>query len=356
MGDVKATVVGSAVGPLEEPKLASSLPIALSRPAAAAKPMVNDQWTAKWHTHAPDAKNVQLKWSDCSGGNMHVKNVDVKFNGGKAVTLGEPLSVIANGKVTVHGVDCAGTKAGPVKIEIDMNLPKIAPDASVDIKVQGADSSKGGLFCVDVKATVVGSAVGPLEEPKAKCDGTGTLPGAGPFCYHASIGMLGVKENLDLKVVKSVDSTGIEKGTMDLVGSGVSPFKCKGIAITKNGQDVQPDPAALKHCLPRGVSLKSAKYCSTTDQVLVTVSDSNIPVIGKSITKTATRVKCANTDGPTVTEFEDPKPLKSLPVSWEVVPRVGCLKAGKCCLDCRSDCCSHEWHTTLKCGSLHRCD
>merc|ERR1711907_470393 len=81
-----------------------------------------------------------------------------------------------------------------------------------------------------------------------------------------------------------------EKGTMDLVGSGVSPFKCKGIAITKNGQDVQPDPVALKHCLPRGVSLKSAKYCSTTDQVLVTVSDSNIPVIGKSITKTATRV------------------------------------------------------------------
>merc|ERR1711937_245690 len=254
--DVKATVVGSAVGPLEEPKLASSLPIALSRPAAAAKPMVNDQWTAKWHTHAPDAKNVQLKWSDCSGGNMHVKNVDVNFNGGKAVTLGEPLSVIANGdvdesvtggqytfsakagfipvakhtdtvcgttffnvlaigKVTVHGVDCAGTKAGPVKIEIDMNLPKIAPDASVDIKVQGADSSKGGLFCVDVKATVVGAAVGPLEEPK---------------------------------------------------------------------------------------------------------------------------------------------PLKSLPVSWEVVPRVGCLKAGKCCLDCRGDCCSHEWHTTLKCGSLHRCD
>jgi hypothetical protein len=365
--------------------------------AAAAKPMVNDQWTAKWHTHAPDAKNVQLKWSDCSGGNMHVKNVDVNFNGGKAVTLGEPLSVTATGnvdesvtggqytfsakagfipvakhtdtvcgttsfnvlaigKVTVHGVDCAGTKAGPLKIEIDMNLPKIAPDASVDIKVQGADSSKGGLFCVDVKATVVGSAVGPLEEPKAKCDGTGTLPGAGPFCYHASIGMLGVKENLDLKVVKSVDSTGIEKGTMDLVGSGVSPFKCKGIAITKNGQDIQPDPAALKHCLPRGVSLKSAKYCSTTDQVLVTVSDSNIPVVGRSITKTAARVKCASTDGPTVTEFEDPKPLKSLPVSWEVVPRVGCLQAGKCCLDCRGDCCSHEWHTTLKCGSLHRCD
>ena len=37
-------------------------------------------------------------------------------------------------------------------------------------------------------------------------------------------------------------------------------------------------------------------------------------------------------------------------------PRVGCLQAGSCCLDCRADCCSHEYHTTLKCGSLHRCD
>jgi hypothetical protein len=36
--------------------------------------------------------------------------------------------------------------------------------------------------------------------------------------------------------------------------------------------------------------------------------------------------------------------------------QVGCLQAGKCCLDCRGDCCSHEWHTSLKCGSLHRCD
>lgn len=37
-------------------------------------------------------------------------------------------------------------------------------------------------------------------------------------------------------------------------------------------------------------------------------------------------------------------------------PQVGCLEAGNCCLDCRGDCCSHEYHTTLKCGSLHRCD
>ena len=37
-------------------------------------------------------------------------------------------------------------------------------------------------------------------------------------------------------------------------------------------------------------------------------------------------------------------------------PVVGCLSAGECCLDCRSDCCSRDWHTTFDCGGLHRCD
>jgi len=37
-------------------------------------------------------------------------------------------------------------------------------------------------------------------------------------------------------------------------------------------------------------------------------------------------------------------------------PVVGCLPAGSCCLTCRGDCCSHEWHTTLSCGGMHRCD
>merc|ERR1712072_1197610 len=240
------------------------LAVAVLATPSLATPIISDQWIS----NAPDAKTVQLQWSDCSGGNMHVKNVDVNFNGGKPVTLGEALSVVANGnldetvtggqysfaaklgfipvakhtdtvcgttsfsvigigKVTVHGLDCAGTKAGPLKIEIDMNLPKVAPDATIDIKVQGADSSKAGLFCVDVKAKVVGSAVAQLEESNSS----------------------------------------------------------------------------------------------------------------------------------TVIEFEDPKPISRSPaISWEVVPRVGCLTAGKCCLDCRGDCCSRDYHTTLKCGSMHRCD
>jgi len=184
---------------------------------------------------------------------MHVKNVDVKFNDGKPVQLGDTLKVVATGNVdeavtggqysfsakagfipvakhtdtvcgdtsfkvigignvAVKGVDCSNTKAGPIAIEIDLNLPGSAPDIGTDIKVQGSDSSKAGLFCVDVKAKIVGSPVMPFEDPM--------------------------------------------------------------------------EPA----------------------------------------------------------------------ISWEAVPRVGCLQAGKCCLDCRSDCCSYEWHTTLKCGSLHRCD
>merc|ERR1711934_287083 len=163
-----------------------------------------------------DGKTVQLSWQDCSGGKMHVKNVDVKFNGGKPVTLGQTLNVAASGNldeavtggeytfsakagiipvakhtdtvcgktsfkviglgtVTVDGVDCKNTKPGTVKIGIAMKLPGSAPDIGLDIKVQGADQSKAGLFCVDVKAKIVGTessqapseiaSVVPLELP-----------------------------------------------------------------------------------------------------------------------------------------------------------------------------------------------
>ena len=133
----------------------------------------------------------------------------------------------------------------------------------------------------------------------AKCTGAGTLPGNGPFCYAAKIGMLGVTETLDLTVHRTTqyttnDGQAVEKGTMDLVGSGVSPFKCNGVAITKTGQDVSPDMDALKHCLPRGVTLEKATYCSDTNAVQVSIKDSNIPVIG-SITKQAESVKCPST-------------------------------------------------------------
>merc|ERR1712199_20998 len=162
------------------------------------------------------SKTVQLSWQDCSGGKMHVKNVDVKFNGGKPVTLGQTLNVAASGNldeavtggeytfsaktgiipvakhtdtvcgktsfnviglgaVTVDGVDCKNTKPGTVNIGIAMKLPGSAPDIGLDIKVQGADQSKAGLFCVDVKAKIVGiessqapseiASVVPLELP-----------------------------------------------------------------------------------------------------------------------------------------------------------------------------------------------
>jgi len=117
--------------------------------------------------------------------------------------------------------------------------------------------------------------------------------------------MLGVTENLDLKVSRTegdfslVNGKLTESGTMDLVGSGVSPFTCKGIAITKDGQKVAVDNEALKKCLPRGVTLDSAQYCSDSNQVQVTISDSNIPIVGKHITKFADAVKCPSTSAAT---------------------------------------------------------
>ena len=77
---------------------------------------------------------------------------------------------------------------------------------------------------------------------KSKCTGAGTLPGDGPFCYHAKIGMLGVTEKLDIKLTRSTNLV-TEHGVMDLVGSGISPFKCTGIKASKNGQTLSPAPS-----------------------------------------------------------------------------------------------------------------
>merc|ERR1712072_370189 len=146
------------------------------------------------HVASPsNGKAVALKWSDCSYGRMPVKGVNVNFNanpapmGGplvvkatgnvnKAITSGKysfvaralgfkvashtdtvcgttKFNIFGIGTVTVKAVDCKNTPAGPIGIEIDMNLPPSAPSIPLDIKVTGSDSS-GGLFCVDVKARV----------------------------------------------------------------------------------------------------------------------------------------------------------------------------------------------------------
>merc|ERR1712166_449114 len=113
----------------------------------------------------------------------------------------------------------------------------------------------------------------------AKCEGAGKLPGGGPLCYQVKVGMFGVTEAIDMRIAGSTESAGSaeETGKMDLAGSGISSFKCSGAD-------------QLKNCLPRGITLKSADYCSNTDQVQITIKDSNIP--SPAITATASRVKC----------------------------------------------------------------
>merc|ERR1712195_52924 len=147
------------------------------------------------------------------------------------------------------------------------------------------------------------SCSSPLQDIRprpssAKCEGAGKLPGGGPLCYQVKVGMFGVTEAIDMRIAGSTESAGSaeETGKMDLTGSGISSFKCSGVDITKNGQTCNPDADQLKHCLPRGITLESADYCSNTDQVQIKIKDSNIP--SPAITATASRVKCdSSSDG-----------------------------------------------------------
>jgi hypothetical protein len=367
---------------------------------------------------------VALSYSDCSGGKMHVKGVKVAFSP-KQPSLGDTLTVTASGNldeaitggtysfkakklgitlashsdtvcgktsfkvvglpVSVKGVDCSNTKPGSIGISLGIGLPRVAPHVGLVVQVTGKDSNNGGLFCVNVNvkieaATTVARSATAIGASKPQCTGAGTLPGDGPFCYQAKIGMLGVTETLALRVVRSkMESTSavspaftVEKGTMDLIGSGVSPFKCTGVALTKNGQTVTPDMGALSHCLPRGVTLMSATYCSDTNAVQVSIKDKNIPVFG-SITKVATAVKCPSTlsvEGPIVAAASSGLEAALMRIGQAMLQESGavqCLKA-KCAssfsacmgdsvcksvVDCVSPCGKGDKSCALKCVKPH---
>merc|ERR1711934_877099 len=113
-----------------------------------------------------DGKTVQLSWQDCSGGKMHVKNVDVKFNGGKPVTLGQTLNVAASGNLdeaVTGGEYTFSAKAGiiPVAKHTDTVCGKTSFKVIGlgTVTVDGVDckNTKPGLFCVNVKAKIVGT-------------------------------------------------------------------------------------------------------------------------------------------------------------------------------------------------------
>merc|ERR1711865_327213 len=214
------------------------------------------------------------------------------------------------GGTATYGAFAFPQKAGPVtlpkivSVDLPTGLPGFATKTITTLDV--ADSDGNQAFCAKITtAPKDTNAVQPIVDSEdswrsaltdvsnAKCEGDGTLPGDGPFCYHVKWGGLGLQETIDMEIVRSAESAGFaeEKGLMSLQGTGVSSFNCKDLPITKNGQTCNPDPDKLKKCLPHGVTLEAANYCSNTDQVQVTIKDSNIKVL-PSITGTASRVKC----------------------------------------------------------------
>eukprot|EP00928_Gymnodinium_smaydae_P040111 TRINITY_DN2725_c0_g1_i1.p1 TRINITY_DN2725_c0_g1~~TRINITY_DN2725_c0_g1_i1.p1 ORF type:complete len:373 (+),score=49.44 TRINITY_DN2725_c0_g1_i1:63-1121(+) len=110
----------------------------------------------------------------------------------------------------------------------------------------------------------------------AKCKGDKNLPTVSDEhrCYSGSAGALGVTESIFIKLV-SYDAAQ-SQGTITMHGEGPLNFKCTTPhTFTKSGQVVSVD---VHDCLPSYVHVKSVNYCSDTDEIWVTVSDSKVPI------------------------------------------------------------------------------
>jgi hypothetical protein len=130
----------------------------------------------------------------------------------------------------------------------------------------------------------------------------------------------------------------------------------RGLCAQRESNSQSPNPTAPTLAGHEIQSLTCRCRCSAPDDYFAIASWDQLDKALEAIIAAS----CPPT--PPGTHDEDPlldlyeEPPVVLPSPSPDSPQVDCLDAGKCCLDCRGDCCSHEWHTTLACGSLHRCD
>jgi len=95
--------------------------------------------------------------------------------------------------------------------------------------------------------------------------------------------VLGLTEQLQITVNSYANGVGL----VDVVGTGIVALKCKDRPLVKNGQDLN---VTLGHCV-KNLEIKTLKYCSDTDNVMLTVRQQLVPI---PVDATLARVNCSS--------------------------------------------------------------
>jgi archaellum component FlaF (FlaF/FlaG flagellin family) len=128
-------------------------------------------------------------------------------------------------------------------------------------------------------------AAEPCLEVEFGC--SGTADPAGPGCYEGSAGALGLTETVKVNVLEVNPGA----GKMEFTGSGITGFTCSDKTYTKSGSDLALSD--LSDCLPDGVEVSKAQYCSDSDTLKLTVKDTAVPI---PVTATLKNVACDGFD------------------------------------------------------------
>jgi archaellum component FlaF (FlaF/FlaG flagellin family) len=106
----------------------------------------------------------------------------------------------------------------------------------------------------------------------ASCTGDADPVITSATCYKGSAGALGLTETVTVKI----QDFGNGGGHVDFSGEGIESFTCAGKTFTKSGQDITFSDSS--DCLPSGIVVSGAKYCSDSDTMKITVKDTSVPL------------------------------------------------------------------------------
>lgn len=213
-------------------------------------------------------ENVDVKITDYTGGNGHI---NVAGDGIEAFTCDSKPFTKSGQDIATDLSDCAPS---------GITIPEIKYCSDQDsVKVTVKDTAVP--LPISTQLTRVSCA---SREAGASCSGTADPDVSSPRCYHGSGGALGLKENVDVKILDLAGGS----GHIQVSGDGIESFTCSNKPFSKSGQAINTD---LSDCAPDHITIPTINYCSDQDSIKVVVKDDTIPL---PVSATLKKVDCSS--------------------------------------------------------------
>jgi len=213
-------------------------------------------------------ENVDVKITDYTSGNGHI---NVNGDGIEAFTCESKPFTKSGQDISTDLSDCAPS---------GITIPTIKYCSDQDtVKITVKDTAVPLPISTQLKRVSCAS-----REALASCSGSADPDVSSPRCYHGSGGALGLKENVDVKILDLASNA----GHIQVSGDGIESFTCSNKPFTKSGQAINTD---LSDCAPDHITIPTINYCSDQDSIKVVVKDDTIPL---PVSATLKKVDCAS--------------------------------------------------------------